>query len=316
MSVKPPPRSLAPVGPADCALAIGIPLTRNDFFSDLTDAQHDYAAAIKTNNPHLSGEGLWRRYKDLAGYAVKVCEAVQQAGVKVIPQARLTDLAGLFENYAVVTVVAHAAWPEIGAGDIADPAGLLRKIKTSRGPIPGALRTLLKEAGLGRSDAAATSRERQEVLIHRLREITHHAHAWYENEAKFHTPDITAASASFPAHHLTRPALELAFPGSITPGRAIELRDGLHTLPELIAVMPEHFSGILDLTMCNSAILGPAIKQARPDCILAINRAPASPDVRFARYRVIIKQLQRTPAPFGQVLADVHSAWLERGLDP
>lgn len=307
--------SLKPVAPSDCALAIGLPLTEQDFFSDLTNDQLDYAASIKRRY-QVTDVGAWRLYEKIASYAQRVCDEVEQDGVNVIRHATISTLTTLLHDHFIVTIVTHSAWPPIRENDLHHPQSLVDAIQRRRGPVPEALKAILLNGGaIGPQGSFVTTQNLARELTQWLRKVTEDAHTWFGRGVDEFTSSLEADSSVLPLRYLTRPALELAFPDEIAPGRAIELRDGLHTLPELIAAIPQAFSGILDLTICNSAILGPAIKLARPDCLVAVNRALADPDVRFVRYRVVIKSLRRHPAPFGKVLAEVHSALTERKLN-
>ncbi len=88
------------------------------------------------------------------------------------------------------------------------------------------------------------------------------------------------------------------------PGQ-VEFFDALHPIDAVIRQMPAGFSGIFDLTICQSTALGQAIKRAAPDCLVTMNKQNASFDLRLLLYRAIIEQLTNCPAPFVDAVTQV-----------
>src|SRR5205085_1094422 len=82
-------------------------------------------------------------------------------------------------------------------------------------------------------------------------------------------PGISAAESPV-IERLTRVELEQAFPGLIAFGRSVEFSDGMRSVHEVVTAVPKGFNGLLDLTTCNSVILGKAIKAGHPDCLVAM----------------------------------------------
>jgi hypothetical protein len=101
-----------------------------------------------------------------------------------------------------------------------------------------------------------------------------------------------------PEWRLTRPALEVAYGNAIAPGRAVEFADGMRTIAEVVTALPRRYAGFLDMTVCNSVILGEAIKAARPHCIVAVNHYPTEPHIRLLLYRRMMRRLRRHPEDF------------------
>lgn len=94
---------------------------------------------------------------------------------------------------------------------------------------------------------------------------------------------------------------------AIKPACVIEFSDGLHTIPELVESIPIEFSGLLDLTVCNSVIPAASIRQNRPNCLIAANRHPAELRSRMYLYGLEISLLEKEPQPFVDVITKVHS---------
>jgi hypothetical protein len=106
---------------------------------------------------------------------------------------------------------------------------------------------------------------------------------------------------------LTRWEFEQAFPHCLASGRVIEFSDGMRTIPELIDAIPQNFSGLLDLTVCNSVVPAGAIRTRRPNCLIAANRRPAELRSRIYLYGLEIRLLAKRPIPFTEAIKQVHS---------
>jgi hypothetical protein len=86
------------------------------------------------------------------------------------------------------------------------------------------------------------------------------------------------------------------FAGLIAPGNRIELSDGLHTAQAIIDRIPRRFAGLVDLTVCNSVLLGELIKRQRPDCLIVMNRETTELRVRAVLYRHQLRYLATDPS--------------------
>src|SRR5262249_47722059 len=71
--------------------------------------------------------------------------------------------------------------------------------------------------------------------------------------------------------HFNRSELDAWWPEAFIPGNRLELADGLHP-PEVIAAwVPSAWTGVADLSSCQSSQLIEQIKQGRPDRIVVAN---------------------------------------------
>lgn len=300
------PLQTTTVTPADCALAIGLPLSKSDFLADLNLQAPTYASKFRSSAPKLSGSWVWaNHYESLARYILRVCDEVVKDGVTVIERATLPRLSEALQRHRVMTLVTHCEWPPITEIDVVDPSKLLESIRKGVGLVPAALRREMPTLEIA---ASLSSREElHRYLAAELGRIHETAYAWYASAADY-VFSLNAQTDALPFHYLVRPNLEFTFDGLIRGGRAIELRDGFATMNEFVGTIPVTFSGILDLSLCNSAVFPKALKFARPDCLVAIARGVKHPDVMLARYRVIISELKRHPESYGACCARVHSA--------
>jgi hypothetical protein len=86
----------------------------------------------------------------------------------------------------------------------------------------------------------------------------------------------------------------------------IEFSDSSVILPRIIDQIPEGYSGILDLAVCNSIVMGTAIKQKRPRCTVILNRHDTRMDIRLVLYRQALRALEQTGQDLTDVLANIH----------
>jgi hypothetical protein len=90
----------------------------------------------------------------------------------------------------------------------------------------------------------------------------------------------------------------------------VEFRDGLHTVREVAEAVVEGFDGILDMSICNSAILERAIKSRNRSCLVIVNETRAHIASKMIRYKLIIQELDRAPSGYVDVVRRVHSVKL------
>lgn len=79
----------------------------------------------------------------------------------------------------------------------------------------------------------------------------------------------------------------------------------MKTIPEVIGTVPLDFSGLLDLTICNSVILGKAIKNFRGACFVAVSRYPAELHVRLGLYLLALRMIARKRMSFIDALSRI-----------
>jgi len=304
------------VTPSSCALAIAIPLTREQFLGDLAKPeQKDFARHIKHSNPmpKASNEYYWNEfYGPLARVIEQICDEVEELGVTVKRYVAVHDLFDLMVKFRVVTLVAHWRFSRILPVEILDPQGFLGALQNPKQRVHRAVRITFEQRCPELLDSAATvgvpAKALQENIADQLNVITGAAHALYNRagDSSLCLDQIQEQSLINPLERLTRISIEQAFPSFIAKSRAVEFSDGMHTVDEVINEIPVAFDGLLDLTICNSVILGAAIKNCRPRCAVAVNRYPAEIHVRMALYKLAVVMLSRRPGPFMEVLTRIH----------
>lgn len=295
------------VSPRDCALAVGIPLTREQFLEDLARPEaNDYASHFKRTSGYAghSDEFFADLFDQSASTARRVCDEVERRGVRVLRGARAGDMPELFHRFQVVTLVTHWRFPSILPEEILDERALLLALAAPAGRMQQAasraVRTRTPEIfdnGDAQTLAASPDRLRA-TLAAALNRVAADAHAHYNSEGDAPQPAPTSDDPEDALLRLTRDELEHVFDGLIAPGKSLEFADGMASSRDLVAAIPAGYDGVLDLTTCNSVIPGKAVKRVHKDCLVAMNRRAAALHVRMSKYKLIIEELRRRPAPF------------------
>jgi hypothetical protein len=275
-----------PVRPSECALAIGIPASREELLAGARSASpSDYAR-------QSAGEAA--SYAAEIGAMKGLVAKARAWGVEVVEGAGLDDLARLTASFHVVTVIAHAPCPGVDAGDIRDVGALLGAARAGTTADQKRVRRFLRFAGVDRGPGAPlpTAEAVSAALAGLL---------WTQR-----------AERGRRVGQLDRTRLEDAFPASFHPAPVLELRDGLHTLSAVRAAIAPGFHGVLDLSVCRSAVLGEALKRTRDDFVVLVTAAPTQPKARLALYEIRMSELERTPGKvrFTDVVDTVADAFL------
>ncbi|AUX41096.1 uncharacterized protein SOCE26_025010 [Sorangium cellulosum] len=306
------------VSPADCALALAIPLTKAEFFGDLAEgAPKDFARSVARRLPALRREVLWDdHYGPLAGLVERVASDARAHGVTVATGVTLADLRALLARHAAVTLVAHWRFPPILPGDIVDAGEIVAALAR---PSCAVTRHLKEHLGAKQPDllapGAAAGRDPAALcasLAAALNDALEPTRLHYEGPRNPAPPGPDGAPA--PPLRLTRVAVEEAFPRALRGGPAVELSERLHPVGDVVEAVPDGFDGVIDLSVCNSIILGEAIKRRRGACLVVVNERPAMLSFRMVRYKYIIRDLHREPARYTDVMIRLSEAVLDRRL--
>lgn len=285
------------VSPSDCALALAIPLDREAFHSDLAaESPREFAKANvgKWERP----EHAWRRYRPVIEAAERAIATLQSAGGSVLRDASLEDLREAFERRAVVTLVAHWRFDPIVPEDILDPAVILDRIRSPRDELQRFVSDTVAEAlpAEARQLVSAGSREGVAMLLSAATRA-------YESSLDALKPS-DMGSKQPRSQPMSRLLLESAFSDVLRAGRVVELAGGFCSAAELIATIPAGYSGVVDLSICNSLVLAERIKRERPSCLVVANRRRARPDLRLLRYRYVIRALNLQPARYTDIVVE------------
>ncbi|HEX2080038.1 MAG TPA: hypothetical protein VHG08_20130 [Longimicrobium sp.] len=303
--------ALEPCSPSDCALAVGLPLAREEFLRQLDPAwDGDFARHVRHGNrmPGAADEWYWTFvYAPTARQVERVCDRVERLGVRVVRSAGLTDLPPLLRAYRVVTVLGHWKFVRLVPEDVPAPHAMLQALAAAKNPVQ---RQFARAVFLRAPELFAQSVDvgAPERLLNALNGIIADAHRAYRlsGSPAGVQPDTDGPPLEEVRQRLTRPALEAAFPDCLRAGRCIELADGMHTVREFVDAVPAEFGGVLDLSVCNSVIVGAAVKRARGGCQVAMNRYPANIMYRMSLYRLVVECLRDRAQPYSEAMAFVH----------
>lgn len=306
--------ALASVSPNECALAVTIPLTREQFLDDLArpeekDLVHHFRA--QRGLQKAAPEFCWEAYlEDEGTFAEAVCSEVERLGVTVRYGARPADLTELLRKFSVVTLLAHWRFVPVEQDDILDAPGLLQLLWSPGNRVQQTAKQAfeLLDPQLLHSETCAQLSDSDlcKRIARVIRMIAEEAERLYWDTATDQDFELEMMPDGL-SGRLTRVEFEQAFTGCITPARAVEFEDCLHTMPELIDAVPEEFSGLLDLTLCNSVIPAGHVRRKRQNCLIAANRRPAELKGRLYLYGLQISLLAKQPMPFAEVIKQVHT---------
>jgi hypothetical protein len=301
-----PRASITPVGAHDCALGIAVPLTREEFLDDLRPSSgKDFAPHVRRVN-ELEGaadEFYWSSvYAPIATAVERSCVAVERAGVYVRRRLALAELQPLLEQYKVVTLVAHWKFATVKPMDVIAPRKFLAAIARPSSPLQERAASAILEQSPALLDGTESASDDilRETIARAIVPVISAAHAAYRRPGE--DEDELAEPRPADLRRVTRVVVEEAFPESVRAAPAIEFADGMHTVAAFIDAIPRLFDGVLDMTVCNSVILGAAVKRSRPDCLVAVNRYPAEMHVRLTLYQLAVVPLAKRKAPYIDVL--------------
>jgi hypothetical protein len=304
--------AVAPVRPSACALAVAIPMTRERFLADLSELSGKDLAKHFISSKGLEKadpEFCWKIYEEDELNLVKaVCREVERLGVTVRQDVRLECFTELLNRFRVVTLVAHWRFVPLITADIHRPLEFLNAVRVPRTAIQNLIRKRFEELDSQLLETNAAEAVDIPILRSRIARVVQKI----STEAEQAYTNGTTYEIEFPSHdsssdRLTRLEFEQAFPANIAPSRVVEFSDAMHTVPDLVKAIPEAFSGLLDLTICNSVIPASAIRQLRPNCLVAANRLPAELKSRMYLYGLEMSLLSKKTKPFVDIITEVHT---------
>jgi hypothetical protein len=212
----------------------------------------------------------------------------------------------------VVSLVAHSRFVPIQQTDILDPYKIIKALQASENDMHIAMRQCLLQHDPQLFDNSIFTNmgpvDMQTRVAHVIGTVVAEAEKRYTDNKSFLELDVEGDSVAMFRNRLTRLEFEQALPGCLVPARVIEFRDSIHTVSELIASIPPAFTGLLDLTVCNSVIPAAFIRSKR-DCIVAANRGLTELRTRMYFYGLQIRLLAQEPKPFAEAIKEVRLSY-------
>ncbi|NRB50909.1 MAG: hypothetical protein HRU41_24785 [Saprospiraceae bacterium] len=85
----------------------------------------------------------------------------------------------------------------------------------------------------------------------------------------------------------------------------VEFSNGLFGIEQILDHIPPTFSGIFDLSICNSTFLQDALKKHCPSSLVVANKHATSLDFRIILYKTLIKMLNLKEMNYIDAMADL-----------
>jgi hypothetical protein len=296
------------VTPADCALAIAVPLAGEQFLEDLYNPSKDYANAIARANAGISHDYLWSgMYRPTAEFIERICTEVASLGVRVCRACSLEDFAELLSASRVVTLVAHWRFEDILPEDLLDVVAIARRLQWPdtellclvHEQIDGGILSQIFVSAAGGEDLL------RKCVTSLLNGLIKPTRDYYETGLDQNVKVIDGIAV--PPLRLTRTQLEEVFVNELATSRPIEFCDGLHSVGEFLDAIPPAYHGVIDLSVCNSSVLAASIKRRYRHCTVVSNKMAATPLLKLTRYRLVIHKLARGAEPFIDALIHVQA---------
>lgn len=277
--------------PSDCALLVAVPLTCQEFVSDVDAAQlgdprrvrGDYAYGIAHRSEPGTAELAWHQHgAAVACLCLDLIDEARALGVTYIAErAERIDLRHATESEAtVVIIVGHWRGAKVSNSDLRDPF-------------------IRRAAELIESPDDDFERELSRYLI------------WSGHSTK---SDIAVGLNEFlkgttlKGPDDIRDELDRRFSDGLVRGSCLELRDGYLKPAEAAALVCPRWQGIFELSVCHSIRLALALKQGRNDRFVITNEAQKQPDRCLRELRETLLRLSARHSPYLSLRAAVFAA--------
>jgi hypothetical protein len=302
--------------PAHCALAIALPLDHDAFSADLAaGTSHDFSSStLRGTRPEVAWAKTGAPLAELCGGLLQLAETL---GVKVLREARLGDLAALFRDHSVVTIVAHWRGALLVGADLRDePSILLERIRAGTDPLCRDLAERLTPALTDPVLARPTLNDRRSAFAQLVNGTVIRSGrplpgcvAPVPNGVMVAIDDLTLES-------LHRDRLDRSFPDLLRPGNRVELRDGLHSPASIAATVPSSWNGIVDFVICRSAYLAHTVKDRKPERQIITNVHEVIPGVRLRIQMELYRRLAKAERNYAVELMAIFRELAETDLRP
>jgi hypothetical protein len=275
--------------PSDCALLVSVPLQRSEFMADL-GARTDFVELFVASQRSRDLDVLWATYEASAATVVASTERARRRGVTVFRRCVLADFERCLGQFQVITLVAHWRSALFRASEILDLQGVARFVEAERGD---------EERGPADATIAAA------MLNRRLHaDITH-----IENHGVRDSHDAAVETRrQYALWHARRELQPRLTPAVRSGGPAVEFANGLVPLERVVAAVPEAFDGVLDLTVCNSALLAEEVRRRCRRGLIIANAFPGTLDMRMEFYNAAIDLVERRHVCYQDAVFGVREA--------
>lgn len=303
--------------PEHCALALAIPLNREDFFIQLDpNTNKDFVKSLNRKYCKLKKDFLWKEiYEPTAKKVTEIAQKVKEKGVTVAINATLEDVEKLFKTFSVVTLVAHWRSSKFYPSDFIAPDRLIEILKKKSNPLTPKISNIFSHKCIDN--------------IQKLKYIPNEVETINQILAKnfnniINKDELFSASAKNQMNqlepydkdyriYLNRLIIDDHFRDIIYPGNRIEFFDGFHSINNVAKAIPKNYEGIIDFTVCNSVLIGNIVKRHRR-CIVLVNEKPTSLLFRMLFYKGVIELLFRIEINYIKAVAEIRKNILKSNI--
>jgi hypothetical protein len=298
--------------PHECALALAIPLNRDDFLAGLDlSTEKDFIKSLARRNSALTEEALWEMlYSHTIKTVISVAKAVSAKGVTVVDKATLSNVQELFKQFRVVTLVAHWRSAKFYPADFFNPNQLIKAILHPSTPSMKAFVSTLPQKWISNIENLQANDDIASALPKTLaKDFNVFLEKLHLNLALNQTEQTTIYDFDYQLY-LNRLVIDKIFGDCILPGNRIEFFDQLHSVEDFVTAIPQNYGGLIDFTVCNSVLIANAIKRKR-HCIVLVNKELATLEFRMVIYKGIIEILSRIDTDYMNAAAKIRQQILK-----
>jgi hypothetical protein len=276
------------VSPSDCAMAVGVPLTRDRFvqrFLDREEGSFIFESGLGGNPRERDPDAAWYRWSDKARRIEEGLKRLERKGVKIQRDAVLDDLLALMDGFEVITVFSHWRSALFRASDLCDPDTVGAALRDPGHALHRAVKALTGVPPRGEERLAELNR----ALFSSAGDVP------IQNEADSAPGRQSTLQTLW---HERRSRLESCAPHLFRGGASVELADGFQTVETIVGNVPPSFDRLLDLTVCTCVLMATRLKQRAPGCYVACNERWTYPLPRLLIYQRVMDLLSATPGSF------------------
>jgi hypothetical protein len=284
-----------PTDPEACVLLNCLPITRADYVKDYARwPEYDFVrGAARDHSP----ESAWETYgADLAQSVELLLETARSNRIMVASRAGKSDFAHAFSHgNKVVILVAHWRGSQLVGRDLlAEPEEVVALVDKADPPDVGrqtieAIRGHFRSALVDSSNIRSTN-ERQQHFASRLNKYIVQAPGILPGLLGLNPNELLVIGDIW-LETLHRNILDTCSQPLVVPGNRVELGDGLHSTSSLIELIPQSWGGLIDLTMCRSAIFGHQIKSGRSDRGILFRNKTVDPMVALIILKCLLEDI-------------------------
>jgi len=276
--------------PAQCALALALPLSRESFFSDIEagSAKDFVRGMIGKRVPEVAWADTGA---PLAVLCLELRDLAAELGVATVSETTIGDLPRLFAEHQVVSIVAHWRGPFLVASDLlVEPEVILQRIRTADDPLSLELAERVPPSTTDPIFAQTAPNRRRTAFADLLNRMIissdHPLRGCIVSE-----PGVTVVIDDLWLHSTHRDRLDRALPDMVRPGNRVEFGDGLYPPSAVAGAVPDGWTGIIDFVICHSAYLAHVVKSGRPERRVVANARKVVPGVRLRVQKELYRRL-------------------------